>query len=91
MTRLYGLFPRLQETLPSIRPGTAPTALRHLSGLAGGPAGIWLKDESTFGDGAWGGNKVRKLEWLVHHSQIITLKGKSYRLRNRGAGVRPAD
>lgn len=27
--------------------------------------GIWLKDESGFGEGGWGGNKVRKLEWLL--------------------------
>jgi D-cysteine desulfhydrase len=26
---------------------------------------VWLKDESTFGDGGWGGNKVRKLEWII--------------------------
>ena len=26
---------------------------------------MWLKDESTFGDGPWGGNKVRKLEWII--------------------------
>jgi D-cysteine desulfhydrase len=24
-----------------------------------------LKDDGKFGDGAWGGNKVRKLEWLL--------------------------
>lgn len=26
---------------------------------------VWLKDESGFGDGGWGGNKVRKLEWII--------------------------
>lgn len=26
---------------------------------------MWLKDESAFGDGGWGGNKVRKLEWII--------------------------
>ncbi len=26
---------------------------------------MWLKDESGFGDGSWGGNKVRKLEWII--------------------------
>ncbi len=29
----------------------------------------WLKDESVFGDGAWGGNKVRKLEWIIPEAQ----------------------
>lgn len=28
---------------------------------------------------------------LVHHAQIVTLKGKSYRLEERGAGAVPAD
>ncbi len=28
-------------------------------------ADVWLKDEGAFGDGAWGGNKVRKLEWII--------------------------
>jgi DNA replication protein DnaC len=27
---------------------------------------------------------------LVHHATMITLKGKSYRLRERGQGVVPA-
>lgn len=31
------------------------------------------------------------IDRLVHHAQIVTLKGKSYRLKNRGAGVKPAD
>src|SRR3954464_3193502 len=45
--------------------GSAPTPVRRLdSGLAGA-AEVWLKDESTFGDGGWGGNKVRKLEWIL--------------------------
>ena len=26
---------------------------------------IWLKDDGAFGDGGWGGNKVRKLEWIL--------------------------
>lgn len=26
---------------------------------------MWLTDESRFGSGAWGGNKVRKLEWII--------------------------
>lgn len=35
-----------------------------LDALVGG-VDLWLKDESVFGDGAWGGNKVRKLEWIL--------------------------
>jgi D-cysteine desulfhydrase len=45
--------------------GSGPTPVRRLDpGLVGG-AEVWLKDESGFGDGGWGGNKVRKLEWIL--------------------------
>jgi len=37
-----------------------PTPVRELAGL-----GIWVKEDGTFGSGGWGGNKVRKLEWLI--------------------------
>jgi len=49
--------------------------------LDSGPADIWLKDEGAFGDGGWGGNKVRKLEWLIPEakrrgrSTILTVGG----------------
>jgi D-cysteine desulfhydrase len=39
--------------------------VRELPGLATGDAPVWLKDEGTYGDGGWGGNKVRKLEWIL--------------------------
>lgn len=71
----------MQDSLPSIRLGAAPTPLRPLPGLTEGPAEIWLKDESGFGDGGWGGNKVRKLEWLIPEAKrrgrktILTVGG----------------
>jgi D-cysteine desulfhydrase len=34
--------------------------VRGLDGL-----GIWAKEDGAFGSGGWGGNKVRKLEWLI--------------------------
>lgn len=37
-----------------------PTPVRELPGL-----GIWVKEDGAFGSGGWGGNKVRKLEWLI--------------------------
>jgi len=49
--------------LPHLRLGTAPTPVRRLD--LGNRAEVWVKDESAFGDGAWGGNKVRKLEWII--------------------------
>ncbi len=29
------------------------------------------------------------IDRLVHHATMVTLKGKSYRLRERGSGVAP--
>lgn len=57
---LHRRFPALAETLPFLRLGTPPTPVRELPSL-----GLWLKDEAPYGDGGWGGNKVRKLEWLL--------------------------
>ncbi len=34
--------------------------MRELRGV-----GVWLKEDGDFGSGGWGGNKVRKLEWLI--------------------------
>lgn len=60
MSRLGDL---LDVEVPHLRLG-GPTPVRPLPGLAPG-VDLWLKDESGFGDGAWGGNKVRKLEWII--------------------------
>ncbi|MFL6106111.1 MAG: 1-aminocyclopropane-1-carboxylate deaminase/D-cysteine desulfhydrase [Marmoricola sp.] len=62
MTHLQQRYPGL--TLEHVRLGTGPTPVRRLEGLVDGVE-LWLKDESRFGDGAWGGNKVRKLEWII--------------------------
>lgn len=81
MSRLHGLFPVLEKTLPKVHLGSAPTPLRLLPGLSRGPAEIWLKDEGVFGDGGWGGNKVRKLEWIIpearrrNRSTLLTFGG----------------
>jgi D-cysteine desulfhydrase len=37
-----------------------PTPVRELAAL-----GVWVKEDGIFGSGGWGGNKVRKLEWLI--------------------------
>lgn len=63
MTRLAELCPGLGH----LALGTAPTPVRPLDlGLG---VETWLKDESVFGDGGWGGNKVRKLEWIIPEAQ----------------------
>jgi D-cysteine desulfhydrase len=43
-----------------------PTPVRRMAALEREPGAgeIWLKDDGVFG-GAWGGNKARKLEWIL--------------------------
>lgn len=62
MSRLGDRFPGAD--LPHVRLGAGPTPVRQLRGLDLANE-VWIKDEGTFGDGAWGGNKVRKLEWII--------------------------
>ncbi len=57
---LHQRFPALAETLPHLVLSERPTPVRELGGL-----GIWVKEDGDFGWGGWGGNKVRKLEWLI--------------------------
>lgn len=61
MSLLTERFPGLD--LQRVRLGTAPTPVARL-GLDL-PGEVWWKDESRYGDGGWGGNKVRKLEWII--------------------------
>ncbi|MFC5185877.1 pyridoxal-phosphate dependent enzyme [Actinomadura harenae] len=61
--QLHRRFPALERTLPFLRLGDAPTPVRKLTGT--GRDDLWCKDDSGYGSGGWGGNKVRKLEWLL--------------------------
>lgn len=63
MSLLHIRFPGLD--LGHLKLGARPTPVRplRLTGIDG--VELWLKDESVFGSGAWGGNKVRKLEWIL--------------------------
>ena len=70
---LYRRFPELVDSLPYIRLGEAPTPVRKLEDL-GTRNRIWLKDEGVYGFGGWGGNKVRKLEWII--PDVIARKSK---------------
>jgi D-cysteine desulfhydrase len=58
--RLHERFPALAEALPHLALSERPTPVREPAGL-----GIWVKEDGAFGSGGWGGNKVRKLEWLL--------------------------
>lgn len=76
---LHERFPEVTGTLPFLRLGTAPTPVRRYD--LGTTAELWCKDESGYGDGGWGGNKVRKLEWLLPEARrrgartILTVGG----------------
>jgi D-cysteine desulfhydrase len=78
---LHDWRPALSRTLPHLKLGTGPTPVRRLPGLESDGGEVWLKDESGFGDGGWGGNKVRKLEWLLpdvrrrNRKSILTFGG----------------
>ncbi|MFI1648524.1 1-aminocyclopropane-1-carboxylate deaminase/D-cysteine desulfhydrase [Streptomyces avidinii] len=61
---LHRLFPQLVTSLPHLSLGDRPTPVRELTGMADGVS-LWCKDESGFGSGGWGGNKIRKLEWIL--------------------------
>jgi D-cysteine desulfhydrase len=58
---LAGRFPGLD--LARVPLGTPPTPVARLD--LDLPGEVWWKDESRYGDGGWGGNKVRKLEWII--------------------------
>ena len=55
---------------PWVPPTLLPPLLRlpHLERSLGF-TNLWVKDEGAYGDGGWGGNKVRKLEWLLPDAQ----------------------
>ncbi|CAM3386970.1 1-aminocyclopropane-1-carboxylate deaminase [Mycobacterium intermedium] len=62
---LHQRFPELRDTLQHVALGSAPTPVHQLSRLTTTDTPVWIKDDGTYGNGGWGGNKVRKLEWLL--------------------------
>ena len=56
--------------MPHVGLGSRPTPVRQLERIAPPSKSLWLKDDGTFGDGGWGGNKVRKLEWLLPDARL---------------------
>ncbi len=67
MTHLHDLVPGLD--LGHVRLGTGPTPVRAVGEELGLRTTAWVKDDGAFGDGPWGGNKVRKLEWILPEAQ----------------------
>lgn len=71
ITHLYERFPGLRDTLPRAHLGDGPTPVRPLSHLTTADASLWIKDDGVYGSGGWGGNKVRKLEWLLPEAKRL--------------------
>ncbi|MFN2526452.1 MAG: 1-aminocyclopropane-1-carboxylate deaminase/D-cysteine desulfhydrase [Actinomycetota bacterium] len=62
---LWQRYPKLAQTLPHVVLGDRPSPVRPISGLErSGGASLWVKDDGVFGT-VYGGNKVRKLEWIL--------------------------
>jgi D-cysteine desulfhydrase len=78
---LHERWPALRASLPHLPlDERRPTPVRPLAGLDAGDVELWLKDDGAYGAGGWGGNKVRKLEWLLpaaerHPSRTILTFG----------------
>lgn len=80
MTHLYGAYPVLSATLPHRPLGTVPTPVERVPDILCDQP-LWIKRDGEFGDGGWGGNKVRKLEWILpdvarmRRKSILTVGG----------------
>jgi D-cysteine desulfhydrase len=65
---LHDRFPALGSSLPHLPLVTTPSPVRELPRLAAHagaePGRLWVKDDARIGD-LWGGNKPRKLEWVL--------------------------
>jgi 1-aminocyclopropane-1-carboxylate deaminase/D-cysteine desulfhydrase-like pyridoxal-dependent ACC family enzyme len=61
---LFATLPRLRERVPWIALGQFPTRVHRLEGLVPPSVELWVKREDESG-AAYGGNKVRKLEFLL--------------------------
>ncbi len=57
---------RLRSSLPRLELGRDETPVRELAALSGEGAArsLWIKNDGLYG-GRWGGNKARKLEYLL--------------------------
>lgn len=65
MPLLHDRFPALRGTLPHVPLGAGPTPVQRLAAVSA-EAGreVWCKHDGLYG-GPYGGNKVRKLEWVL--------------------------
>lgn len=96
MTALFSRYPELQQHLRYQSLGHFPTPLSPLPGLVSSDIELWVKREDLAGT-LYGGNKVRKLEFLLpgatsvltfggygsHHVLATALYGRSLGCRVR--------
>src|ERR1700754_3133710 len=61
---LFRAFPQLAERVPWLPLGRFPTRVERIHGLVPPAVELWVKREDESGE-AYGGNKVRKLEFLL--------------------------
>ena len=97
MTRpLLQAYPALAAALPMIELAKLPTPLERAADAEGGfcAGELWIKRDDLSGE-RYGGNKVRKLEFLLADAQArgghrILHRGRLERLLGPGHGGRPA-
>jgi len=61
---LFEAYPHLRDRLPHLALGQFPTRAHRLEGLTPPSVELWVKRDDESGS-LYGGNKVRKLEWIV--------------------------
>ena len=63
--RVHERWPGLRSALPHLALGAGPSPVRRLDALPERPGcDVWIKDDGAYGT-LYGGNKVRKLEWIL--------------------------
>lgn len=82
LPELFRTFPAAAAVVPWMRVGDFPTAIERHDGLVGDTSGFWVKREDQ-SHAAYGGGKVRKLEFLLGHARA---RGSSRLATFGGAG-----
>ena len=85
--RVHERWPQLRTTLPHLALGAGPSPVRRLAALpASSGCEVWVKDDGGYGT-VYGGNKVRKLEWIIPDAvahgcrTIVTVAGARHQPR----------
>src|SRR5579862_8787556 len=73
---LFDAYPTLKEKIPYIKLGNFPTPIKKLENLGHylGAKNLYIKQDNLSGD-LFGGNKVRKLEFLLGAAEKLNATG----------------